>query len=158
MITRRKGKSVISPLDLPSGEQPHFAMERSTMLLMGKLTISMAMFHGFLLVSMAIFHSFLYLHQMVNSFYSPRPKKSGGIGLFGRRSCSACLERPSAPRWWPAKMWFFSLEPKPKLPTSLRISEDFFYGAKNGGYTTNHGDITWYKYIIYKIIHIYIYT
>ena len=30
---------------IPSGERSHFAMERSTMLLMGKSTISMAIFH-----------------------------------------------------------------------------------------------------------------
>ena len=34
-----------TPNQLPSGERLHFAMERSTMLLMGKSTISMAIFH-----------------------------------------------------------------------------------------------------------------
>ena len=34
--------------DLASGKQPHNELERSTMLFMGKLTISMAMFNSFL--------------------------------------------------------------------------------------------------------------
>ena len=41
---------IIILLMVPSGELSHFAMERSTMLLMGKSTISMAIFHGKMLV------------------------------------------------------------------------------------------------------------
>ena len=35
----------INKIHIPSGELSQFAMERSTMLLMGKSTISMAIFH-----------------------------------------------------------------------------------------------------------------
>ena len=82
---------ILMKIQLPSGKRPNIAMERSTMLLMGKSTFSMAMFN-----------SFLYVHQRASHLcrsasehpFLDRKKPHFGSDLSGVPSWELM------PSWW----------------------------------------------------------